>query len=182
MAIVGRFSIDRAKSVKKAIKRRLTQRIRQRTEISDGSGSTSESESESSEGEAGSAGTAAGRLGLWKDTPPDGSMDQDAKLRGKPVLENNEDGDRSGGEAPEPNVIKRRFRLHRKKGGKLEHKKQREKQREQEDTEKGRVPQDMDKRGIGGSDCHRRNKSHLLMLFWLRRYDLSYSILNLTKT
>jgi len=117
MVIVSRFSIDRANSVKKAVKRRLTQRIRQTTGISDGSGSTSESES--SEGEAGLAGTVAGRLGLRKDTPLDGSTDQDATLSGKPVLENDEDGDYSGSEAPEPNVIKHRFRLRRKKGGKL---------------------------------------------------------------
>ena len=148
MAIVSRFGVDRAKSVKKAVKQSLTQRIRQTVGISDDSGSSSESES--SEGEAGSSGTAAGELRLRKDTRSDGSMDRDATLRGKPVLENDEDGDQSGSETPEPDVTKRRFRLRRKKGGKGRHKTRREKKKEQGDIEKGEVLQDVDKRGVGG--------------------------------
>jgi len=148
MAIVSRFGVDKAKSVKKAAKQSLTQRIRQTVGISDDSGSSSESED--SEGEAGSAGTGTGELRLRKDTYSDGSTDRDATLRGKPALENDEDGDHSGGEAPEPDVSKRRFRLRRKKGGKRRRKAQREKRTEPQDVEMGEVTQDADKRGIGG--------------------------------
>ena len=150
MAIVSRFGVDKAKSVKKAAKQSLTQRIRQKVGISDDSGSSSESED--SEGEAGSAGTGTGDPRPRKDTCSDGSTDQDATLRGKPVLENGEDGDHSGSETPEPDVTKRRFRLRRKKGGKRRRKAQREKRAEQEDIEMGEVPQDTvtDKRGIAG--------------------------------
>jgi len=146
MAIVSRFGVDRAKSVKKAVKQSLTQRIRQTVGISDDSGSSSESES--SEGE--SAGTVAGEPRVRKDTGSDRSTDRDAILRGKPALETDEGGDHSGGEAPEPDVTKRRFRLRRKKGGKRRHKTRREKKAEQGDIEMGEVPQDTDKRGIGG--------------------------------
>ena len=44
MVIVSRFSVELAKSVKKAIKQSLTQRIRQTVGISDDSGSSSESD------------------------------------------------------------------------------------------------------------------------------------------
>ena len=54
MAIVSRFGVDNAESVLKAAKQSLTQRIRQKVGISDGSGLSSESED--SEDEAGSAG------------------------------------------------------------------------------------------------------------------------------
>ena len=102
-------SDDTAKSSKKSVKQSLAQRIRQTVGIPDDSGSSSESDS--SEGEAGSAGTAAAELRLRKDACSDGSMDRDATLRGKPALENDEDGDHSGGEAPEPDGTKRQFRL-----------------------------------------------------------------------
>ena len=49
MAIVSRFSVERAESVKKAVKQSLTQRIRQTVEISDDSGSISESEDSENE-------------------------------------------------------------------------------------------------------------------------------------
>jgi len=65
-------------------------------------------------------------------------------------LENDQDGDQSGSETPEPDVTKRRFRLRRKKGGKGRHKTRREKKKEQGDIEKGEVLQDADKRGVGG--------------------------------
>ena len=57
MAIVSRFSAAKAKSVKKAVKQGLTQRIRQTVGISDDSGSSSEGED--SEDEAGLTGTRA---------------------------------------------------------------------------------------------------------------------------
>lgn len=48
MAIVSRLSVDKAKSVKKAVKRGLTQRLRERVGMGDSSGSdSSDSESES---------------------------------------------------------------------------------------------------------------------------------------
>ena len=67
------------------------QRVRRTVGISDDSGLSSESES--SDGEAGSAGISAGELSLRKDSYSDGSTDWDAKSYGKPVLENDEDGD-----------------------------------------------------------------------------------------
>ena len=93
--------------------------------ISDDPGSSSETKS--SKGEVGSGGTGVGKLRLRKDTYSDGLMDWDATLRGKPVLENDEDEDHSGDEAPEPDVTKYQFRLHQKKGGKRQHKTWREK-------------------------------------------------------
>ena len=80
----------------------------------------------------------------------DGSTVQDVTLCGKPTSENDEDGDHSGGEAPEPDGTKRRFRLRRKKGGKRRHKTRREKKIEQGDIEMGEVSRDADKRGVGG--------------------------------
>ena len=67
----------------------------------------------------------------------------------KTVLENGEDGDHSGSEAPKPDVAKRWFRLRRKEGGKWRHKARHGKRVDQEDFEMGEVPQDKDKRGIG---------------------------------
>jgi len=71
MVITSQFSINRAKTIKKAAKQSLDQRICQMVGISDDSGSNSES----SKGEAGLAGTAMGKLRLWKDTFLDGSTD-----------------------------------------------------------------------------------------------------------
>ena len=148
MAIVSRFGVGKAKSVKKAVKQSLTQRIRQKVGMPDDSGSSSESED--SEDETGSTGTGASKPKLRKNTGSDGSADQDATLRGGPVSENDGDGDHSSGEAPEHDATKRRFRLRRKKGGKRRHKTRRQKRTEQDDIEMGEVPQDTDKRGIGG--------------------------------
>lgn len=50
MAIVSRFSIDQAVSVKKAVKRGLTQRLRDRVGMGDSDSSSSESEDESESG------------------------------------------------------------------------------------------------------------------------------------
>ena len=148
MAIVSRFSVDRAKSVKKAVKQSLTQRVRQAVGVSDDSSSSSESEDSGEE--TGSTGTGGSRLKRRRNAPSDGSTDRDVTLRGKPDLENDKDGDRSGGEAPEPDTGKRRFRLRRKKGGKRSRKTRREKKAEPGDIEMGEVPHDADKRGIGG--------------------------------
>ena len=65
MAIVSRFSAAKAKSVKKAVKQGLTQRIRQTIGISDDSGPSSEGEDSD---EAGSAGTRATKLKLRTNT------------------------------------------------------------------------------------------------------------------
>ncbi|KAJ7497080.1 DUF21-domain-containing protein, partial [Mycena latifolia] len=46
IAIVSRFSVEKAKSVKKAVKRGLTQRLREKVGMGDSSGSDSESEGE----------------------------------------------------------------------------------------------------------------------------------------
>ena len=116
MAIVSQFDVDRAKSVKKAVKQSLTQRVRQAVGVSDDSSSSSGSED--SREETGSTGAGGSRLKRRRNAPSDGSTDRDVTQRGKPDLENDKDGDRSGGEAPEPDTGKLRFRLRRKKGGK----------------------------------------------------------------
>jgi metal transporter CNNM len=149
MAIVSRFSRDKAKSVKKAAKQSLTQRIRQTVGISDdSSSSSSSSESEDSEDDTVSTGTKASKLKLRNSTVPDSPVDQDATLRGKPAPENDQDGDHSDGGDPEAGTSKRRFRLRRKKDGKRRHKTRREKAK-QDDIELGTVPQDAGK-GRGG--------------------------------
>ena len=142
MAIVSRFSAAKAKSVKKAVKQNLTQRIRQTVGISDGSSSSSESED--SEDEAGSTGTRAAKPKSRNDSP----TDPDATLRGKPISENDQDGGHSDGGTSEPSVTKRRFRLRRKKDGKR-HRKTRHKKAKEEDIEMGGIPRDMDN-GRGG--------------------------------
>jgi hypothetical protein len=91
MAIVSRFSVERAKSVRKAVKRSLTQRIRQTVGISDDYGSSSESED--SDNETGSTGTGASKPKHRKNTTSDGSVDQDATLRGNFTSEDGPDGD-----------------------------------------------------------------------------------------
>jgi metal transporter CNNM len=68
IAIVSRFSVEKAKSVKKAVKRGLTQRLREKV----GMGDSSDSESESDEEEAA------------KDTKD--TKDKDATLRGDDVV------------------------------------------------------------------------------------------------
>ena len=153
MAIVSRFSVSKAKSVKKAAKQSLTQRIRQRVGISDDSGSSSSTSSSSSDSEdngddAASIGTRATKLRVRKTTTLDETMDQDATLRGNTALENDTDGDHSDGGNPEPAISKRRFRLRRKKGGKRRHKSQREKAK-QGDVESGEVAQEADRKGGG---------------------------------
>ena len=147
MAIVSRFSAAKAKSVKKAVKQGLTQRIRQTVGISDDSGSTSEGED--SEDEAGSTGTRATKLRLRTNTFSDTSMDPDNTLRGAPVLEDDQDGDHSDGGTSEPEVTKRRFRLRRKKDGKRRRRMRREKAKEG-DIEMGEVSQDAEKGKSGG--------------------------------
>ena len=146
MAIVSRFSVDKAKSVKKAVKQSLTQRIRQTVGISDDSSSSSESED--SEDGTGSIGTGNSKSRLRQNALADGLVDRDATLRGNPVLENDQDGDRSEDEVSEPDVTKRRFRLRRRKDRKRQRKARREKAK-QEDIEMGDVPGDADK-GRGG--------------------------------
>ena len=147
MAIVSRFSAARAKSVKKAVKQSLTQRIRQTVGISDDS--CSSSESEDSEDETGSIGTRATKSKIRNSTLSDGPMDPDATLRGQPILEDDQDGDHSAGGTSEPGVTKRRrFRLRRKKDEKRRRKTWRE-EAKQGDIEMGEVPRGADN-GRGG--------------------------------
>jgi metal transporter CNNM len=150
MAIVSRFSVERAKSVKKAVKQSLTQRIRQTVGISDDSGSSSESEDSENENETGSTGTGASKPKHRKNTTSDGSVDQDATLRGNPTSEDGPDGDHGDGEASESDVSKRRFRLRRKKDGKRRRKTRLGKRTKQEDVEMGEVSQPKDKIGSVG--------------------------------
>lgn len=49
MAIVSRFSVEKAKSVKKAVKRGLTQRLREKVGMSDGDSTESETDEEEEE-------------------------------------------------------------------------------------------------------------------------------------
>ena len=143
MAIVSRFSVEKAKSVKKAVKQNLTQRIRQTVGISDDS--SSGSESEDSDDDTGSTRTGSSKPKPRTSTNPDSPTDQDATLRGNPIPEDNQELDHSDGEDPEPAVSKRRFRLRRKKGGR----KARGERKKQGDIETGEVPQDVDKRSGG---------------------------------
>ena len=64
------------------------------------------------------------------------------------MLENDRDGGHSDGGNPEPAISMHRFRLHRKKGGKLQCKSQREKAK-QGDIESGEIPQEADRKGGG---------------------------------
>ena len=147
MAIVSRFSVDKAKSVKKAVKQGLTQRIRQAVGgASDDS--VSSTESEESEDETGSIGTRKSKFTSRKNTLLDGSVDTDATLRGKPILENDQDGDHGDGKAGEPGVTKRRFRFRRKKDGKGRRKARGEKAKKG-DIEMGDVVQDTEKKSVG---------------------------------
>jgi hypothetical protein len=146
MAIVSRFSVEWAKSVKKAAKQRLTQHIHQMVGISDDSGSISESED--SENETGLTGAGENKHKHREDTTSDGSVDQDVILRGNPTTENGQDGDHSDSEASESDVVKRRFRFCRKKDGKQRRKTRFRKRVEREDVEMGEVSQYKDK--IGG--------------------------------
>jgi len=148
MAIVGRFSVEKAKSVKKAVKQSLTQRIRQTVGISDDSGSSSSSsETEVSDDEAASTATRMSNRIPRINTIGDGAVDQDATLRGNPILESAHGGDHSEGGDQEIGVSKRRFRLRRKKGGK--NRKARRDGAKQGDAETGEGPQDTDKKGGG---------------------------------
>lgn len=137
MAIVSRFSVEKAKSFKKAVKQGLTQRIRQSVGISDDSSSSSESED--SEDDTASTGTR-----VHHNTDPDSQTDQDATLRGKPVLEDDQD---DGGN-PETGFSKHRFRLRRKKDRKRRRKARGEKAK-QGDIEAGEVPRDTNKKNGG---------------------------------
>ena len=149
MAIVSRFSAEKAKSIKKTVKQSLTQRIRQKVGISDDSNSSSGgSESEDSEDDARSTGTRASKPKSCIDTVPDSPTDQDATLRGNSVSENNQDVDHSEGVEPEPGSSKPRFRLRRKKSGKRM-RREHCKRKKQGDIETGEVPQDTDKRSGG---------------------------------
>ena len=65
MAIVGRFSIEKAASVKREVKQTLTRRLKERVGIHDGSSSSSSSESSSEESDTG-----------------ENEKDKDATLRG----------------------------------------------------------------------------------------------------
>lgn len=146
MAVVSRFSVEKAKSVKKAVKQSLTQRIRQTVGISDDSSSSSESEC--SENDAASTESREIKRKRDNDDVPDGQIDQDATLRGNPVPKNGEDGGDSDGGNPEAGFSKRRFRLSRKKERKRQRKAQREKAKEG-DIEAGETPQDATKRNGG---------------------------------
>lgn len=146
MAIVSRFSVEKAKSFKQTVKQSLTQRIRQTVGISDDSSSSYESED--SEDDAASTGTSASKRKPHNDTVPDDQIDQDATLRGKPGPENGMDGDHSDGENPEAGFSKHRFRLRRKKDRKRQ-RKARHGKAKQDDIEAGGVLQDASK-GIGG--------------------------------
>jgi metal transporter CNNM len=141
MVIVSRFSVERAKSVKKAVKQSLTQRIRQTVGISDNSGSSSESEDSENENETGSTGTGAHKPKHRKNTTSDGSVDRNATPRGNPTSEDGSGGDYGGSEASESDVAKRQFRLRRKKGGKRRRKTRLGKRVKQEDVEMGEVSQ-----------------------------------------
>ena len=135
MAIVSRFSAAKAKSVKKAVKHSLTQRIRQSVGISDDSNSSTESEE--SEDETGSTGTWA----KARQSTSDGPTDPDATLRGRPGLEGGEDGHSEGGSS-ERGTAKRRFRLRRKKDRKR--RRGRDKKEERGDIEMGEANLDAD--------------------------------------
>ena len=147
MAIVTRFSAAKARSVKKAVKQSLTQRIRQTVGISDDSSSSSESDD--SGDETGSTGTTPTKPKHRTSTFSDGLADPEATLSGQPTLENGQDGDHSGGDTSEPGGTRRRFRLRRKKGGKHGQKTKHKKVKEG-DIEMGDVPQDTDKGRSGG--------------------------------
>ena len=142
MAMVSRFSAARAKSVKKAVKQSLTQRIRQSVGISDDSSSSSEGEE--SEDETGSTGTCAKPRQSTSDSP----TDPDATLRGKPGLESDKDGHSDGG-ASEQGTAKLRFRLRRKKDRKRR-RGGRDKKEKQSDIEMGKVNKDVDNGRSGG--------------------------------
>ena len=146
MAIVSRFSVDKAKSFKKAVKQSLTQRLRQTVGISDDSGSSSESED--TQDDAASTGTKASKRKTLNNSATGGQIDQDATLRGQPGPENDPDGDRSDGGNPEAGFSKHRFRLRKKKERKRQRNAQREKAK-QGDIEAGEFPQDANKRNGG---------------------------------
>ena len=146
MAIVSRFSVEKAKSVKKAVKQSLTQRIRQTVGISDDSSSSSESED--CEDDAASSESRASKRRLRENLVSDEQVDQDATLRGKPGSENNKDGEHSDDENPEAGFSKHRFRLRKKKERKRQRKAEREKVK-QGDIETGEVPQEANKRNGG---------------------------------
>jgi metal transporter CNNM len=101
-AIVSRFSIERAKSFKKASRQSLTQRIRQTVGISDDSGSSRENEDGENANEAG-----ASKPDYRKNTTSDGSVGRGAILRGNPTSENDRGEHHSDGEVSEPDVAKR---------------------------------------------------------------------------
>lgn len=145
MAIVSRLSVDKAKSVKKAVKQSLTQRIRQKVGISDdSSSSSSSSESEDSEDDAGSTRTKASKPRI--NTLPDSPIDQDETLRGNPIQENDKDVDHNDdGVDSEPGTSRRRFGLRMKKGGK----RRKRGKKKQCDIETGEVSQNADKRSGG---------------------------------
>ena len=105
MAIVSRFSVDSAKSVREVIQQCLTQRIHQVVGILDCSGSSSKSE----DGGDGTGPTGAGtsKFQLRKNVLPDGSVGQDMTLRWNPISESNRGGNRSEGEVSVPHDIKR---------------------------------------------------------------------------
>ena len=148
MAIVSRFSAARAKSVKKAVKQSLTQRIRQTVGISDDSGSSSESED--SGDETGSIESRTTRSKLRNSTFSDSPIDPVPTLRGNPISEEDQDGDHSAGGTSEPGVTKRRrFRLRRKKDEKRRRKARRE-EAKQGDIEMGEIPRGAENGRSGG--------------------------------
>ena len=151
IAVVSRFSSAKAKSVKKAAKSTLTQRIRQTVGISDDSSTSSESsENEDSENDAASAGTRTSKSKPRDDTVPDSSTDKAATLRGNTIPGSNRDDDQGDVGDPEAGVSKRRFMLRRKKGRKNKHKTEREKEKQRDiDIEAGEVQQDKEKKGGG---------------------------------
>ena len=148
MAIVSRFSVEKAKSFKKAVKHGLTQRIRQTVGISDDSSSSSSSSELEDSGDDGiSTGTGVSERKPHNPTVLDGQVDQDATPRENAVPENDQDGGSGGGGNPEAGFSKRRFRLRRKKD-KKRHRKARREKTNHDDIESGDVPQDTNK--IGG--------------------------------
>ena len=147
MAIVSRFSVEKAKSVKKAVKQNLTQRIRQKVGISEyTSSSSSSSEGEDNEDDGGSTGTGASKP--ESRTVQDSPIDGDTTSRGNPAPEKDQDVDHNDGGDVGPSVSKRRFRLRKKKDDKRERKERRERKKK-DDVEAGQIPQDEDRRGGG---------------------------------
>ena len=73
----------------------------------DDSGSSSKSDDSENKNETGSTGTGVSMPKHRKNTTSDGSVDQDATLRGNSTTEDGPDGDHGDGESSEYDVVKR---------------------------------------------------------------------------